>query len=106
MGIFENAMGSSWYRLVAMQLLFGFILYLSLVHTTEAAATCDPTTYGKPRSSDCQTIFQKFTEGQDLRSRLFVEEQLRSDGVMAWPGVENPFIPSVVQVPKYYSSSK
>lgn len=106
MGIFENAMGSSWCRFTALQLLFSFILCLSLVHTSKAGATCDATTYGKPRSPDCTTLFQKFTEGQDLRSRLFVEEQLRSDGEMSWPGVENPFIPSIVQVPKFYSMSR
>ena len=69
-------------------------------------AKCDVRRYGKPLGSDCATLFQKFTETQMLQSRFFDEEQLRAEPDYSWPGIDNPFVPSVVQVPKYYSMSQ
>ena len=69
-------------------------------------AYCDATNYGRPIDSDCTTLFQKVTESQVLQSRLFDEEQLRAEPDLSWPGIDNPFVPSIIQVPKYYSMSQ
>lgn len=98
-------MGILWAQFAALQLFISFIIPWPIVHAG-TAATCDATTYGKPLTSDCTTLFQKFNEGQNLRTRLFVEEQLRAKPDLAWPGVDNTFEPPIVQVPKYYSMSK
>lgn len=72
---------------------------------TPQPATCDATTYGKPLSSDCGTLFQKFTESQVLQTRFFDEEQLRADDDFSWPGVNNTFGSTIVQLPKFYAMS-
>lgn len=100
-----DAMGIFWVHFAILQLLSGSLCSWPIV-SAGTAATCDATTYGKPLSSDCSTLFQKFTHVQNLRTRLFVEEQLRADPDLAWPGVENTFMLPIVQVPKYYSMSK
>jgi len=71
-------MGISWTHFPALQLLSASIFSWPVVDAG-TAATCDATTYGKPLGSDCATLFQKFTDGQNLRTRLFVEEQLRAE---------------------------
>ena len=86
------------------------LLLLLIVFSTRLiaaqAATCDAKTYGKPVDTDCTTLFQKFTEPQDLHVRFFDEEQLRVESDHSWPGIDNPFVSPIVQVPKYYSMSQ
>lgn len=94
-----------WAQLAALQLLISFSFHSRVFVDAKAAETCDATTYGKPLSSDCTALFQRFTVAQDLRTRLFDEEQLREELDLSWPGVENTFVPSIVQVPKYFSKS-
>ena len=87
--------------------LFGPFLYFACLVTAQDA-TCDASTYGKPKESDCTTLFKKFTESQVLQTRLFDEEQLRAEPEpdFSWPGIDNPFALPVVQVPKFYSMSQ
>lgn len=101
----SNVMGIFWTHSTALQLMSSAICSW-LVVNAGTAATCDAMTYGKPLSADCTTLFRKFTDGQNLRTRLFVEEQLRAEPDLAWPGVDNTFVPPIVQVPKYYSTSQ
>ena len=69
-------------------------------------AVCNAKDYGTPAQSDCMALFKKFTESQVLQARFFDEEQLRAESDYSWPGINNPFVPPIVQLPKYYSMSK
>ena len=86
---------------------FGPFLYF-VCFAVSQSASCDTSTYGKPKESDCTTLFKKFTESQILQSRLFDEEQLRAEPEpdFSWPGIDNPFTIPVVQLPKFYSMSQ
>ncbi len=84
---------------------FSALLLLCARLIVAQTATCDATTYGKPLDTDCTTLFQKITEPQILQARFFDEEQLRAEPDCSWPGIDNPFNPPIVQVPKYYSMS-
>ena len=89
---------------LANVVLLTFIgLFARIVNTQ--SAICDAQTFGKPQISDCTTLFTKFTEPQILQTRFFDEEQLRANPDDSWPGVDNPFVPPIVQLPKYYSMS-
>ena len=82
------------------------VLYLLCSSTTASQSTsCDVDTYGKPEKTDCQTLFEKLTSPQNLRTRIFVEEQLRAESDKTWPGVSNVFEQPIVQLPKYYAMS-
>ena len=90
-------------RSVFLHMLVLGLLCAKLV--TSQVPSCNVKKYGKPLESDCTTLFQKFTEPQVLQPRFFDEEQLRAEPDLSWPGIDNPFVPSIVQVPKSFSMS-
>ncbi|KAL9067276.1 MAG: hypothetical protein Q9161_006975 [Pseudevernia consocians] len=83
----------------------GYFSNTDNIRCASQAATCDVVTYGKPKISDCLTLFEKFTSSQNLQTRFFDEEQLRVDSHNTWPGVANVFEQPIVQLPKFYAMS-
>ena len=91
-----------------LQSIFSTLLVLFLwPHLiTSQSPACDANTYGKPQRSDCHNLFNKILAPQELQTRFFVEEQLRTEPDLTWPGVSNLFGPPIVQMPKYYAMSE
>ncbi|KAL9103517.1 MAG: hypothetical protein Q9163_001435 [Psora crenata] len=78
-----------------------------VIDGTVARTFCDTSYYGLPSIGDCVGLLNDFVNKVDQATRVYDEEQLRTNDRGSWPGlhgiVTRDMIPQAVQIPRLFT---
>ena len=84
--------------------LISLFITLSLVHHGHAQS--NHRIFGSPKIPECRELWRNIIKDQNLDSRWFDEEGIDENDDLTWPGLKNTLEPLIVQLPKFFATSK